>query len=124
MFVRLKTHIFTKMEIKASTIVENPKDTVVEGVIIALEVMTWAEKLKEYPDRLKKFDKPDEKNAFISFECTHKGVIFKGEQSISYSETPLVTSLLGKLLNKYGDLSPGTKIKLDYDDKGKGKLRP
>lgn len=112
------------MEIKASTVVENPKDTVVEGVITNLEIKTWTEKLKEFPDRLKKFDKPDEKQAFISFECSHKDVLFKGEQSVSYSDTPLSTSLLGKLLNKYGDLSPGVKVRIDYDDKGKGKLRP
>lgn len=112
------------MEIKASTIVENPKDTVVSGVITTLEVMTWSEKLKDYPERLKKFDKPNEKNVFINFECTHKDVKFKGEQAISFSETPLITSALGKLLNKYGDLTPGTEIRLDYDNSGKGKLRP
>ena len=112
------------MEIKASTVVENPKDIVVEGVITSLEVMTWNERLKEYPERLKKFDNPEEKNIFISFECVHKEITFKGDQAISYSETPLVTSALGKLLNKYGDLSPGTKIRLDYDASGKGKLRP
>ncbi|MDH4127256.1 MAG: hypothetical protein OEV44_00770 [Spirochaetota bacterium] len=112
------------MEIKASTIVENPKDTVVEGVITNLEIMSWSEKLKDYPKRLEKFDKPEEKNVFINFECVHKEVKFKGEQSISYSETPLVTSALGKLLYKYGDLSPGTKVRIDYNLDGKGKLRP
>lgn len=102
-----------------------PKDTVQEGVITAIEAMTWKEKLT--PEQLIKFKannnyEPGDENTPIVLLSYKTDEGHKGQVTFRWYDKPSDKSNIGKALAKYGSLEPGTRIKTIFNDKGFGEL--
>jgi len=97
-------------------VIETPKEEILVGIIIDINKTTWANLIS--PDKLNKFDNPEEDILNIKFEVTYKDKQFKGEETYRYYEQPMSNSKLGKFLNKYEDLKAGKEIKVVYNKEG------
>jgi len=104
----------------ADKVVESPRDTVVEAVIVEVSKTTWRNIID--PDKLNKFDFPDEEIVEIKYETKYKENHIRGSKTYKYYENPMSNSKLGKFLTKYGKLEAGVQIKVFYDDKSIPKI--
>tara|TARA_R100001591_G_scaffold39587_1_gene51207 strand:+ start:5398 stop:5739 length:342 start_codon:yes stop_codon:yes gene_type:complete len=105
-----------KVTITKKDVVESPKDTILDAVVIAANKTCWAEIIA--PDKLAKFDEPNKEIIQILFETAFNGTNLAGEDTMAYYEKPMSNSKMGTFLIKYDSFEPGTKIKVIYDDKG------
>jgi len=108
------------MEIKKDSVVDSPKDTILDGVVTEIsEVTTWREHLTAQGNEksIDKFPNPDQEIVHISYETAGEDAI-RGVDTVAYYEKPRDRSKLGKLLKKYGDLKEGTPVKIQFDGEG------
>ena len=108
-------------------IVKSPKDTVLDGVITKMSIVTWNELLADKPQQTRdKFEDLNAKRYFFAFEVLYEGRHIKGNTHVGYyplNEIP-DSSHIGKIIEKYGeDITAGTKVKVDFNDKGIASLR-
>jgi len=108
-------------EMNKDVVVQVPKDTLLDGVIISVEKTKWNKIID--PDKLHKFEFPDEDIVQVKYEVKHEDKIMKGDETFRYYEFPMANSKLGKFLNKYETLKPEIKIKVDYNTKGIPSIR-
>jgi len=103
----------TKEDVK-----QTPKDSIEEGIIIETKQTTWKEHLSiEAINNFNKSDKTkegDENNKIIVIDYEPG----PGEEIYNYYDKPSDKSKVGRFLNKYDSLEPGTKIKVKYDGEG------
>jgi len=113
------------MEIKGldkQDVVQSPADTIVKGEILEVGLTTWTDHLKDHPDRLKKFDNPEQQILTIRAKVEWEGENLAINDTVPYSEKPTNLSKQGRLLEKYGQLNVGTQVMIIFDGKGIGKL--
>lgn len=103
------------------SVVQVPKDTILDGVIIDVEKTTWAKIIS--PEKICKFDEPDQEIILIKFETKYNDSNLKGEDTFKFYENPMANSKLGKFLEKYTDLKVGQSIKVDYNKDGFPSIR-
>ena len=102
-------------------VVASPVDEVLEGVIVKIEKGLLSEFVPAQVHD--KFDNLEQETLNIHFETKYNDKNLKGTDRIAFYEEPMTNSKLGKFLTKYEELKVGTKIKVDYDEKGFGSIR-
>jgi hypothetical protein len=109
---------------------KEPKDTILEAVILTVELKTWREIIPA--DSQEKFVKNstkkeesvlDEKQIVIKYSYKFNDLEYFGTIKLTYSENPSAKSNLGKFLIKYGELTPGRQFKLRFDEESNSKLQ-
>lgn len=103
-------------EIPINAVKQIPKNKVVEGVIVDLELKTWKELIPA--DKINKFKDPNEKQIIVKYDV--EGLIIT--EKLKYEETPFSTTRLGKFINRYGALKVGTKIQVNFDHESKATI--
>jgi len=112
---------------KDAKVVKSPKDTVLDGVITKMSVVTWNELLENVSqEKRDKFEDLNAKRYLFEFEVAYEGRHIKGNTHVAYyplNEIP-DSSHIGRIIEKYGeDITAGTKVKVDFNDKGIASLR-
>lgn len=90
-----------------------PKDDIIEGIIINLEVKTWNDITKDETKR-KNLKNPDGKVLFVKYEVDE----LIRENKFPFTEKPTTNSKYGRFIIKYGDFAIGQKIKIQFDSDG------
>lgn len=92
-----------------------PKDAIHDGIIIDMEIKSWAEHLKDRPEALAKFAEPKKEMIFITYEAAG----FKGIEPYTPMSEPTENSKLGKHIIKYNKAPViGDKIKVKFNGQG------
>ena len=112
--------VFNEVLTKAS-VVESPRDVILDGVIISIEKGLLREFLDE--SVYSKFDNLDQETLKITYECQYNNKSLLGNDKIAYYSSPGSNSKLGKFLTKYSELKVGLLIKVEYDGEGFGKIK-
>jgi len=109
---------------KAKDLKAIPKDTILEGVIIDLEIKTWLE-LTKNEEKKKNLKNPDGKVLCIKYEVV--GLL--RNETIPISDNPTTNSRYGRFILKYNidddkNFMPtvGMKIKVMFDSEGKSEI--
>lgn len=104
-------------------VVETPKNVVLDAVVIDVTIESWQEHLGDSPglNKIREQDIDIEQDqVFITFE-TENG--HRDNTVATYYDKPSERSKLGKLLLAYGEIKPGTQVKVHYNDKGKSTVQ-
>jgi hypothetical protein len=104
----------------ANKVIESPKDEVLEAIIVSVEKTTWRNIIS--PEKLNKFDSPDEEIVEIKYQTKFKGNTLTNSETYKFYDFPMSNSKLGLFLTKYGDLEVEKKIKVYFDENGVPKI--
>jgi len=104
------------LEYTENDVIQLPKNEVREGVIIGMEVKNAKEIFGD------KALNPNQDILIITYEVL--GLDIKGEQIVNYYPKGKVksNSKLGQLINYYGGLKVGMKVKIDFDKDSNHKI--
>ncbi len=110
-------------EVTKEDIVASPKDEILNGIIISINKGL----LSEFVDSQyhKDFDEESLKKQQLSinFEVTFENRTISGNDRMNFYKEPLSNTSMAKFFTKYdGGLKVGTKIKVQYNSKGFGKI--
>ena len=112
---------------KEAKIVKSPKDTVLDGVITKMSIVTWNELLENVSqEKRDKFKDLNAKRYLFEFEVLYEGRHIKGNTHVAHYPLDAIPegSNIELIINKYGeDITAGTKVKVDFNDKGIASLR-
>ena len=97
-------------------VVQVPKDTILDGIVIDVKKSTWLQIIS--PDKIGKFENPNDEILVISYECKFNDKILKGEDTVRYYPEPMANSKLGQFLEKYENLKAGVSVKVEYSGDG------
>ena len=95
---------------------EVPKNKAIEAIVLSVEVKTWREIIS--PEKIDKFDNPNEPQIIITFEAD--GI--KRNEKYKFEEKPFTTSKLGRYIVRYDKPTVGQKITVDFDGDGKSEI--
>lgn len=98
---------------------KTPKDEVIEAEIVDTKITTWREYFDGNMEKLDKFDNPDQKIVAIKYQTPFT----TSEDAIPYYDAPSDKSILGRFLEKYGNLNKGTKFKVYFNNEGYPELK-
>lgn len=94
-----------------------PKDEILQGVVLELDVKTWYELTKDETKK-KNLKDPDGKVLKVFYEVDG----FKRNESFPFTDNPTTTSRYGRFIVKYGNFAVGQTIKVQFDDEGKSTI--
>ena len=104
------------LEFTTNDVVQLPTNEVIDGVVLGMEIVdakdVWGDKAKN----------PKQKVLKIRYEVLGYGI--HGEEIVNYYPKGQVSSRskLGQIINRYGGLKVGLRIKVDFDAKSNYKI--
>jgi len=104
-------------------LVETPRDTVADAVIINVDIETWTQRGLSNESLQKLTQKEIDVEAPQCFFTYETGEGFRGDFVAAYYKQPSDRSKLGRILSKYGSAEPGTKIKVHFNDEGRAEVQ-
>ena len=113
---KIKMVTLEKFTMDKSSVIESPKDEILEAIIINFGKTTWKNIIS--PDKISKFENPDDEVVMIDYEYLFKGNHQRNNETFKFYEKPQSNSKLGKFLLKYGELKTGTQIKVIFSSEG------
>jgi len=91
-----------------------PKEVILPAAIISVDIKTWREIITDVLV-LAKFDKPDEPQVVITYECQG----YRRDDKYNFYQDPSEGSKLGRYMTKYKSFPKvGQEIKVQFDSKG------
>lgn len=102
-------------------VVESPKDTVLDGVIVEAYKTTWREIID--PKKIENFNEPDKEIVQLKWQTKYKDKVLSGDDTFAFYKEPMSNSKMGKFLLKYSELGIGIPVKIIFSGEGFGTIK-